>query len=129
MSAKIVKRVGLGVAAYAVFALAVVMYYPDKPDDMGWEDREQYNRVHIAKLELGKTHAEILELLGSPDISEAKKVQEDKVQVMFYRTDRKKADGLTSQDECTPLLFKNNKLVAWGDGAYSQFTAGQFTDG
>ena len=43
------------------------------------------------------------------------------IQVMFYRTQHVRADGLTTQDECTPLLFENEKLIAWGDGAYSSY--------
>lgn len=88
---------------------------------MGWEDREQFNKVQIEKLSPGVTHESILDLLGSPDISEAKRVNGDVVQVMYYRTQHKKADGLTSQDECTPLLFKNKKLVAMGEQAETEF--------
>ena len=88
---------------------------------MNWEDREQYNSIQIGKLKLGVTHKEILDLLGSPDISEAKLVENQKVQVMFYRTQRKTPDGITTQDECTPLLFKNDVLIAFGDNAYTQF--------
>lgn len=124
MNKKIIKRVALGFAVYIGFAVMVLVFYPDNPDSMSWEDREQYNRVHIGKLELGLTHAHIIELLGSPDISEAKKVDDIKVQVMFYRTQREKADGITSQDECTALLFKDNKLVAWGGDAYTKFNDG-----
>lgn len=120
---KIVKRVSLGFAIYIVFAAGVVLYYPDKPDNMSWKDREQYNSIQIGKLELGITHQEIVELLGSPDISEAKMVAQDKLQVMFYRTQRVKPDGITSQDECTPLLFRNDILVAFGANAYDKFKA------
>lgn len=118
---KIVKRVSIGFAVYITFAAVVVLYYPDKPDNMNWEDREQYNSIQIGKLKLGVTHKEILDLLGSPDISEAKLVENEKVQVMFYRTQRKTPDGITTQDECTPLLFKNDVLIAFGENAYNQF--------
>jgi len=57
---KIVKRVSVGVAIYITFAAAVVLYYPDTPDNMNWEDREQYNSIQIGKLELGITHKEII---------------------------------------------------------------------
>ncbi|UAA39692.1 DUF3192 domain-containing protein [Paraneptunicella aestuarii] len=118
---KIVKRVSLGIVVYMAFAALVILYFPDKPDNMKWEDREEYNSMKIATLKLGATHSAILELLGSPDISEAKMVAKDKLQVMFYRTQRKTADGFTSQDECTPLLFKNDVLIALGKNAYTQF--------
>ncbi len=118
---KIVKRVSLGFAIYISFAAAVVLYYPDTPDNMNWEDREQHNAMQIAKLKLGVTHTDIINLLGSPDISEAKEVANDKIQVMFYRTQHKTPDGITSQDECTPLLFKNDVLISFGENAYNQF--------
>jgi len=28
-------------------------------------------------------------------------------------------DGITTKDECTPLVFRNGNLVGWGDSAYS----------
>ncbi|MCY7294339.1 DUF3192 domain-containing protein [Alteromonas sp. a30] len=118
---KIVKRVSIGFAVYITFAAVVVLYYPDEPDNMNWEDREQYNSIQIGKLKLGVTHKDIINLLGSPDISEAKLVENEKVQVMFYRTQRKTPDGITTQDECTPLLFKNDVLIAFGENAYNQF--------
>lgn len=121
MDKKIVKRIGAGIMLYMVFASAVLWLYPDSADTMGWEDRQQYNKVQIGKLNLGTPKDHIIDLMGSPDISEAKLKSEDKVQVMFYRTHRKKSDGVTTQDECTPLLFKNDKLIAWGDGTYQNY--------
>ena len=74
MNGKVVRRIGIGICLYAIFVAAVVFFYPDKPEDMDWKDREEYNKVQIAKLELGvSVRQEILATLGSPDISEAKK--------------------------------------------------------
>ncbi|MCV2883265.1 DUF3192 domain-containing protein [Aestuariibacter sp. AA17] len=124
MKGKVARRIAFGVILYGLFAAAVVSFYPDKPEDMDWKDREQFNKVQIAKLELGASRKEILALLGSPDISEAKKVGSDQLQVMFYRTQHKKSDGITTRNECTPLLFENDTLVAWGNGAYENYTDG-----
>lgn len=126
MSKKIIKRIGIGLAVYAAFGAAVVMYYPDKPEKMGWEDRQVFNQVQIDKLGGSEnfkkfSHKEIVNMLGGPDISEAKISGEDKLQVMYYRTHHKRADGITSQDECTPLLFKNDMLIAMGEKAEQQF--------
>ena len=88
---------------------------------MDWQDREEYNKVQISKLELGITRAEVMALLGTPDITEAKKQGNTAIQVMFFRTQHVRADGLTTQDECTPLLFENDKLIAWGEGAYLSY--------
>jgi len=126
MSKKILTVLGIGVAAYAAFGVGVLLYYPDKPATMTWEDRQDFNKIQIDKLH-GKTgpkkfnHEEIIALLGGPDISEAKMSGKDKIQVMYYRTQHKRPDGITSADECTPLLFKNDQLVALGDKAEQQF--------
>ena len=124
MNNKIAFRIGLGVFLYAVFVAAVLNFYPDKPENMDWKDREEYNKVQVSKLELGLTKQAILELMGSPDISEAKRNGDKELQVMFYRTQHKQADGITTQDECTPLFFVNGTLVGWGDSAYQNYLNG-----
>lgn len=124
MNKKVVKRIVIGVGMYAVFAIAVITLYPDTPQNMDWEDRQEYNKIQISKLELGIQKKQILELLGSPDITEAKRNDNKELQVMFYRTHHRKADGITTEDECTALLFENNELVAWGDSAYQSFVDG-----
>ena len=73
MNKKVVKRIFIGVGLYAVFVMAVIMLYPDTPHNMDWEDRQEFNKVQISKLELGQQKKHILELLGSPDITEAKR--------------------------------------------------------
>jgi hypothetical protein len=124
MNKKVVKRIGIGIGLYAAFVMAVITFYPDRPQNMDWQDREEYNKVQISKLELGLQKKQILELLGSPDITQAKRNDNKELQVMFYRTHHKKADGITTQDECTALLFENNELIAWGESAYQSFVDG-----
>ncbi|MFT5312193.1 MAG: hypothetical protein ACI8Z9_000670 [Paraglaciecola sp.] len=124
MNSKVVKRIGIGVFLYGLFVAAVLLWYPDTPQDMDWKDREEYNKVQISKLELGTNRQEILTLLGSPDISEAKRNNNSSLQVMFYRTEHRQSDGITTEDECTPLLFEDEKLVAWGDSAYQSYIDG-----
>ena len=121
MNKKVVKRISIAVGLYAIFAMAVITFYPDKPQDMGWKDREEYNKVQISKLELGLQRKQILELLGSPDITQAKRNNDKELQVMLYRTQHRQADGITTEDECTALLFENNELIAWGDSAYQAY--------
>lgn len=121
MNSKVVRLISLGVAAYAIFVFMVISFYPDKPENMDWQDREEYNKVQITKLKLGSTREEVLALLGSPDITEAKIQHDVQIQVMFYRTQHVRADGITTTDECTPLLFEDEKLIAWGEGAYSSY--------
>jgi len=117
MNKKVISRILLALAAYGVFVVLVMTFYDDSPDQMKWNDREQYNRQFIAKIKLNEfTFEHALDELGSPDITEAKQVDNDNYQVMFYRTQHVKSDGITTQDECTFLLFVNGVLKEIGLG-------------
>jgi len=114
MKKKVVFRILLALAAYGVFVALVVGFYDDSPANMQWEDREAYNRQFISKLKLGEfTFDQALEKLGSPDITEAKQSKDSNYQVLFYRTQHVKSDGITTQNECTYLLFVNNMLAEY----------------
>ncbi len=117
MNKKVISRILLALAAYGIFVMLVITFYDDSPDQMKWNDREAYNRQFIAKIQLNQfTFERALEQLGSPDITEAKQVNNDRFQVMFYRTQHVKSDGITTQDECTFLLFINGVLKEIGLG-------------
>ena len=117
MNKKVITRIFLALAAYGIFVLLVMTFYDDSPDQMQWEDREAYNKQFIAKVQLDQfTFEQAITQLGSPDITEAKKIEDDKFQVMFYRTQHVKSDGITTQDECTFLLFINGVLKEIGLG-------------
>ena len=117
MNKKVITRIFLALAAYGIFVLLVMFFYDDSPEKMQWEDREEYNRQFIAKLQLEQfTFEQAIDELGSPDITEARKIENDKFQVMFYRTQHVKSDGITTQDECTFLLFINGVLKEIGLG-------------
>jgi hypothetical protein len=119
---KVIARILIALIAYGIFVALVVNFYDDSPAQMQWEDREAYNRQFIAKLELKNFNFNsAIEQLGSPDITEAKLVDETSYQVSFYRTQHVKSDGITKQDECTALLFTNGVLTAIGNTAYEQF--------
>lgn len=122
MNKKVIVRILIALAVYGVFVGLVVNFYDDSPAKMQWEDREAYNRQFIAKLTLEKFNFDsAIEQLGSPDITEAKIVDNIRYQVSFYRTQHVKSDGITTQDECTALLFANGILTAIGKTAYQQF--------
>lgn len=122
MNKKVVARILIALAIYGMFVALVVNFYDDSPSDMEWGDRESYNKQYIGKLTLEKFNFEqAIDELGGPDITEAKKVDGNSFQVMFYRTQHVKSDGFTTQDECTALLFKNGSLIAIGKPAYEQF--------
>jgi hypothetical protein len=83
-----------------------------------WEDREEKNRKSIARLEVDTKVTTIQSRMGIADFNELQRKGDDSFQVLFYRTHRRDGDGVTTKDECTPLVFKNGLLIGWGDAAY-----------
>jgi hypothetical protein len=117
MNKKVIGRILLALTIYAIFVTLVITFYDDSPDQMKWDDKEAYNRQFIAKIKLDKfTFEQALTQLGSPNITEARTVGDVNYQVMFYRTQHVKSDGITTQDECTFLLFVNGMLKEIGLG-------------
>jgi len=86
-------------------------------DARGWnhETRELRNRDYISHLALGTQLEAVRATLGEPDFSEAWLEQGEEVRVLRYRTHRSRADGDTTADETTPLVFKAGKLVGIGE--------------
>lgn len=99
----------------------IISVKPDQYHQADWEKRESQNRQEIARLSPGLSLEEITHRLGVPDFSEYHDQNGEQVQVLFYRTHRNHGDGVTSKDECTPLVFKDNHLSGWGDGAYRTY--------
>ncbi|MGM0480619.1 MAG: DUF3192 domain-containing protein [Pseudomonadota bacterium] len=112
-----------GVMSYVAIVGLVLSLYQADPADMKWEERETYNAKQIGQLEFGMSKDAVIRELGSPDINEAKETESGAHQVLFYRTHHVTSDGITSKDECTPLLFRDNQLVAWGNDAYEDYQA------
>ncbi len=115
MIKKILQYVFLGLAVYAGIVMLVINFYKDDPSAMIWQDREAFNKRFIEKLSVDSDIVldEVLETLGSPDLTYVKKSEGNVMQIVFYRTQLVKPDGITTQDECTGLLFENGKLTLW----------------
>ncbi|CUA83001.1 MULTISPECIES: DUF3192 domain-containing protein [Pseudidiomarina] len=118
---KMLKVIIIGFAVYVAAAALVLHFYQADPENMSWQERETFNLKQIGRLDLGADKGDVIRLLGSPDISEAKATDNGEVLILFYRTHHVKSDGITTRDECTPLLFKDDKLIAWGADAYSEY--------
>ena len=86
-----------------------------------WQEKEQKNRKYISQLQQNATYEQILSRMGIADFNELYTQGNDTYQVLYYRTQRKDGDGVTTQDECTPLIFKNTALVGWGESAYNTY--------
>ena len=109
------------VASSALLSGCVVSVGGDSDSHYGanWEDREYNNRQHIAKLETGTTYEQVLRKMGVADFTELFEKQDGTYRVLYYRTQKTMGDGITTKDECTPLVFINGSLAGWGDSACS----------
>ncbi|HEA17928.1 MAG: DUF3192 domain-containing protein [Pseudoalteromonas prydzensis] len=123
MFKKVFRYLILGLGVYALIATLVITFYKDDPQAMLWQDREAFNKRYIAKLSVATptTLNTVLEYLGSPDLTYAKRDNDQVWQIIFYRTQHVKSDGITTMDECTGLLFKNGELILWGPSAFDVF--------
>ncbi|ABZ77615.1 conserved hypothetical protein [Shewanella halifaxensis HAW-EB4] len=109
--------------AYLAFVAVIMVSYDPSPDEMDWEDRQAYNKAMLNEVAIGQSITEIKSLFGKADFTEAKISNEQNIEVLFYRTHHRTSDGETSKEECTPLLFKQGKLIAWGEDTYHQYLA------
>lgn len=92
----------------------------DEDGIMSDHDREYENRKKISQLLVNTSYAMVQNQFGVPDFTETYNKNGETIQVLYYRTQRVHKDGLTTKDECTPLVFKQLKLVSWGDNALGQ---------
>lgn len=119
---KMMKIILIGFVIYLGITALILAVYQADPDNMSWQERETFNLKQIGRLDLGIAKEDVIRLLGSPDISEAKATNGgEELLILFYRTHHVKSDGITTRDECTPLLFKNGSLIAWGADAYEDY--------
>jgi hypothetical protein len=81
------------------------------------------NRENLLRLSIGMGKFEVLQIMGTQtveSINNPYKVETPKgedgalYEVLFYHTELKNKDGLISDDELTPIVFKDDKLIGWG---------------
>ena len=82
----------------------------------GWSEMSRNNR-NIKKLNTGISKAQVLAIMGEPLKTEVYNTEN----TWYYYTETKWSDGMKTRDECTPLFFKDDKLVGWGNIAYKKF--------
>lgn len=126
MKLKILLLFIVGIITYLLLTAAVLLFYKDDPEQMTWQDREAFNAKLINKMDIiAETiqQDDVIERLGVPDITAAIQHDNTVYQLLYYRTQWKLADGITTKDECTPLLFKERQLIAKGDEAVEHYKA------
>lgn len=94
------------------------------------------NRSNLLKLSIGMTKENVIKIMGNKTIttiikdgtffgtlgtvinnpfrSEILRGKDKVFEVIYYYTDKKKADSAITDDELTPLVFDNGILMGWG---------------
>ena len=99
------------------------------------EQARMENRQKLVRLSIGMTKAEVLDVMGTKTmvlkstadletevsrinnpyrVESAKDTLSQTYEILFYYTDMKKTDGVITDDELTPLVIKDEKLIGWG---------------
>ena len=87
------------------------------------------NRENLMKLSIGMNKQEVLNIMGTnservdfgtfkvtnPYRSEIMQGKDKTFEILYYYTDCKALDGAITDDELTPLVFDNGKLIGWGN--------------
>ena len=87
-----------------------------------WQKHHKNNREVIANLALDTPYQTVLNKLSTPNFTELLKQDDGVYQVLFYATHSIHSDSKTTKDECTPLVFKNDKLIGVGDTIYKSLS-------
>lgn len=82
--------------------------------------QEKRNRTAIASFTNGITVDAVQNELGTPEFSDLWTVDNVRYRVLYYRTQRVHADGNTTRDECTPIVFADGNLIGTGELALAR---------
>lgn len=80
-----------------------------------WSEARR-NLDNARALRVGMTKEQVLAVMGEP-------IQDEiftRPDVWFYFIEPVWVDGLTTEDECMPLVFENGKLIGWGNEYYAR---------
>ena len=106
-------------ATLALSGCVIVNGEPGWVGSSDWEREQERNSKAIANLDIGMERSEVVRKLGTPSFSEAFTRDDDEYRVLFFRTQHRHSDGDTTRDETTPLVFKNDTLIGWGNEVYA----------
>lgn len=116
-----------------ILVLALIVLFLSGCASLGNIDRlRSRNRQNLMKLQIGTTKEEVLNVMGTKSVadynwlagwkhtvdnpyrSEILRGKDKTLEVIYYLTDIKKANGAITDDELTPFVFDNDKLIGWG---------------
>ncbi|MEE4297171.1 MAG: DUF3192 domain-containing protein [Wenzhouxiangella sp.] len=119
---KILPFIALALAIPVLSGCVVAVGDVKSDREAGWQEMERDNRSAISQLEPGMAIENVRSRLGTPEFSESMEFDGNAYRVLFYRTQRREADGMTTRDETTPLIFRDGLLVEWGEAAWTNLT-------
>ncbi|MDD5698062.1 MAG: DUF3192 domain-containing protein [Victivallaceae bacterium] len=71
---------------------------------------QRRNLENSKKLRINMTREQVLKVMGEP-VKGENYVTPD---IWYYYINTQWNDGMITEDECMPLVFKNGKLAGWG---------------
>ena len=101
------------------------------------------NKEKLNELEIGMNENVVLMIMGSKTIKiesapfsienpfkiEIYSNDVDVYKILYFYTDLVKRDGFITDEELTPIIFKNNKLIGWGRDVWKKIVeAKEFVD-
>ncbi|CAB0151614.1 hypothetical protein PSI9734_01989 [Pseudidiomarina piscicola] len=92
----------------------------DSSSSSDYRKVEDKNRRMIATLDDMSSLSDVRTTMGTPDFTNRLTVDGVRYDVLYYRTHRVEADGNTTKDECTPVIFKDGMLVGTGELALNR---------
>lgn len=75
-----------------------------------------HNIKNSEALRIGMTKEEVITVMGKPIQNETY----TKPDIWYYYIRPNWIDGLATEDECMPLVFKDGKLIGWGNEYYAK---------
>ena len=92
----------------------------DAYDHTSVRAQERSNRDYISSISMGTPSTAVVTHLGIPDFTDVFKGEQGEYRILRYRTHRTDADGDTTRDETTALVFLNGHLVGVGEQAITR---------
>jgi hypothetical protein len=116
------KKSLLAIALSGVLLSGCVISIDDKYNDdndshSSWNHIEKENRQQISELTAGASITSVRKAMGTPDFDEMLIKDGKEHRLLFYRTQRTEGDGVTTKDECTPIIFVDGTLIGFGETA------------
>lgn len=117
-----IKKIGIAAIAVMTLSLQGCLVVADggnwdHDDEPDFRVTERENREAISGFDLGVSLASVKKQMGTPNFADRLTADGARYDILYYRTHRNEADGNTTRDECTPLVFKDGELVGSGQMA------------